>query len=164
MRCTYASNNCNNHSILVAPPVRNLEAYSVDENSAELRFQLPLSTLGIPQFVYVKYCHPLLESNCKTEIHNLTACLLWNNLHCISVTNLQSNYEFNVSVALKNYNTPRNGAFKNVLVSTKERGSFINFFVILFYVLFVFQFQVNLKTFRLTSSTVLIHSIIAIST
>lgn len=129
-------------NVSVAPPVKNLEVYSVDENSADIRFQLPQPALGVPQSVYVRYCHPIFENNCKTEIRNLTKCALWDDFICFLVTELRSNYNFNISVSLKNKNTPRNGTPTSVLAVTEERGKQLQLFRNSF-ILFLFQFQVN---------------------
>ncbi|KAJ8923877.1 hypothetical protein NQ315_006653 [Exocentrus adspersus] len=89
----------------VAPPVENLELYSMDQNSASLRYDLPRKSNGIPTEMQVKRCNALSFSKCKSYISKIRHCPLWPNKLCVYVDNLMPFNLYSFKISVRNLNT-----------------------------------------------------------
>ncbi|CAH1965540.1 unnamed protein product [Acanthoscelides obtectus] len=93
----------------VAPPVENLELFSIDKNSASLRFDLPENPSGVASEIRVSRCNSLSFKKCKSLVTNIKKCPLWPKKYCVDVEYLLPNQSYTFKVSLKNYNTNRFG-------------------------------------------------------
>lgn len=57
----------------------------------------------------IKYCHPMYEKKCKSNVHDLVKCKLWENFYCVDVENLTKTYNFTFEISLKNANSSSYG-------------------------------------------------------
>ncbi|XP_025831689.1 uncharacterized protein LOC108741364, partial [Agrilus planipennis] len=99
----------------VSPAVIDLEVYEIDTTYACIRYKMPAKPFGIPQYVKVKYCNPIVRDNCTTLIKNITKCVLWEEFYCLEIINLLSNLQYTFSVAIKNANTDSFGTSSDVI-------------------------------------------------
>nr|XP_008195175.1 PREDICTED: uncharacterized protein LOC662380 isoform X1 [Tribolium castaneum] len=83
-----------------APPVENLEIYSIGKNTVSLRYDLPRNSRGVPVYGQVTRCNALTFKKCKTSNFPITPCKLWPRKYCIEMNNLipYQNYTFKVSI------------------------------------------------------------------
>ncbi|KAJ8973052.1 hypothetical protein NQ317_011332 [Molorchus minor] len=105
----------------VAAAVENLELYSIDQNSASLRYDLPRHPNGVPEEVRVTRCNALSFKKCKSSISRITRCPLWPRKFCVFVNNILEFQNFNFNVALKNLRTERFGKEVSVQGYTVDR-------------------------------------------
>lgn len=109
--------------ILVAPAVRNLEAYSIDEHEVGLRYDLPYEPRGIPKFVQVSWFDRLLNTRPKANVTEIKSCKLWREKYCVHLKDLVANRVMKISVSLKNAETHMFGKESALEVfTTHDRG------------------------------------------
>ncbi|XP_050510220.1 uncharacterized protein LOC114349462 [Diabrotica virgifera virgifera] len=93
----------------IAPSPENLEIYSIDQNTASLRYDLPTNSNGIIKDVHVSRCNSLSFSKCKASFSIVKRCSLWPKKYCVEVNYLIPFQSYNFRVALKNLDTPTFG-------------------------------------------------------
>lgn len=108
--------------LLVAAPVENLELYSIDQNSASLRYDLPKNQNGKPTKIQVNRCIVPSHSKCKPYTTQIKRCPLWPNKMCVYMNNLMPFQMYSFRVSLKNDNTNTFGKEVAVSAYTVDRG------------------------------------------
>ncbi|CAG9813738.1 unnamed protein product [Phaedon cochleariae] len=93
----------------VAPPVENLELYSIDKYSASLRYELTANREGVAQEVQISRCNSLSFKKCRSSISPVRPCTLWPGKYCAEVDYLIPYQAYLFKVAVKNHNTPSFG-------------------------------------------------------
>lgn len=107
----------------MAPPVRNLEAYSIDAHSISLRYDLPEEPHGSPAYVQVSWYDALMKTQPRAIVTKIKRCALWPQKHCVGLENLVAQRLLNVFVSLKNTDTHKFGEEKAVQVFTTHDRS-----------------------------------------
>lgn len=110
----------------VAPPVRNLEVYSIDLQEISLRFDMPFNPQGIPKFVQASYYDKLLNSRPRAIVGEIKNCKLWPEKYCLDLKDLIAHRLMKVSVSLKNAGTHMFGKETAVEVFTTHDRSKYN--------------------------------------
>ncbi|KAG5891652.1 hypothetical protein JTB14_020070 [Gonioctena quinquepunctata] len=105
----------------VAPPVENLELYSIDPNSASLRYELPSEPHGIIREIQVSKCNSLSFSKCKSSITAIKPCNIWPGKYCAEANFLIPFQSYSFRVSLKNLHTPKFGQEVSVNGFTTDR-------------------------------------------
>nr|XP_023019402.1 uncharacterized protein LOC111508196 [Leptinotarsa decemlineata] len=105
----------------VAPPVVNLELYSIDQNSASLRYELPEDTRGKIREVQVRRCNNLSFNKCKPSITHVRPCNIWPGKYCVDDNYLIPFQSYSFRVSLRNLNTPSFGDEVSVKGFTTDR-------------------------------------------
>lgn len=110
--------------ISVAPPVRNLEAYSIDATSVSLRYDLPYEPRGgIPKFVQVLWHDTLMSTRSRANVSEIKNCKLWPEKYCVDLVGLVGQRVIKISVSLKNQDTHMFGRESSVDVFTTHSRS-----------------------------------------
>lgn len=108
---------------VVAPEIRNLEAYSADFHSVSLRYDLPLKPKGVPKYVQVICCDAFLDyAGCTSNISEIAKCKLWPDKFCIELQKLPAHRSLKIAVSLKNLDTHAFGPDTKVKMYTANRG------------------------------------------
>ncbi|XP_065172625.1 phosphatidylinositol phosphatase PTPRQ-like, partial [Atheta coriaria] len=86
------------------------EVYSLSETSLSLRWRPPYPPTGILDSFVIKYYYTLGEhSTPRTDTNSLSACKIWKNMYCTTLTNLTTNKNYIISIAGRNQNISENG-------------------------------------------------------
>ncbi|XP_044263744.1 uncharacterized protein LOC123010725 isoform X2 [Tribolium madens] len=88
-----------------APPVENLEIYSIDKNSVSLRYDLPRNSRGVPVYGQVTRCNAIAFKKCKISNFPITPCKLWKRKYCIDINNLIAHQKYTLKVSIRNERT-----------------------------------------------------------
>lgn len=112
-----------NSKFLVAPAVRNLEAYSIDLHSVSLRYDLPYEPRGIPKYVQVLWSDKLMHTRPRANVSEIKNCKLWPEKYCLDLENLIAQRVLKISVSLKNLETHMFGKGSTVQVFTTHERS-----------------------------------------
>lgn len=115
-----------------APPVENLEIYSIDKNSVSLRYDLPKNSRGIPTFGQVTRCNALSFAKCKTFTFPITPCKFWPRKYCINLNNLIPHQRYTFKVSLRNAKTQLYGDEVKAEAFLTEQGRCQSFCIIIF--------------------------------
>ncbi|RZC27695.1 uncharacterized protein BDFB_000742, partial [Asbolus verrucosus] len=104
-----------------APAVRNLELYSVDNNSASFRYDLPKKPGGIPAYIQATRCNLLTFTKCRSSVQKITRCKLWPKKYCLDINNLIPNQQYTFKISIKNNQTQYYGNETKADAFTSER-------------------------------------------
>lgn len=108
---------------LVAPAVRNLEAYSIDSRSVSLRYDMPYEPRGIPKFVQVSWYDALMNTKPRANVSEIKNCKLWPEKYCVDLGDLIAQRVVKIAVSLKNLDTHMFGKEASVEVFTTHNRS-----------------------------------------
>ncbi|XP_018562896.1 uncharacterized protein LOC108904723 [Anoplophora glabripennis] len=105
----------------VAPPIENLELYSIDHNSSSLRYDLPKNLNGKPSKIQLYRCITTSHSKCKSYIFQVKKCPLWPKKFCVYVYNLMPSQQYSFRASLKYENSDSFGNEVSVSGYTVDR-------------------------------------------
>ncbi|XP_065159371.1 phosphatidylinositol phosphatase PTPRQ-like [Atheta coriaria] len=100
------------------------EVYSLSETSLSLRWSPPYPPTGILDSYIIKYYYSLGTS--QTCINSLSACKIWPNMYCTTLTNLTTNKNYIISIAGRNQDISEFGLDWRILNETTLIGDAIS--------------------------------------